>query len=115
MVPVGAVLIVLIIFGAISSVILGSVYFVKKNKERMAILTHNADANIFQSDHRSTRNFALKMGILFIFIATGIIFGYILSWYYIVPDAVAYFASIFMCGGLGLVIGAVAIKNPKEN
>jgi membrane associated rhomboid family serine protease len=113
MVPIGAVLILLIIFGSITSVILGGVYLRNRNKERMAILQSGADPNLFKDDYRPARNTSLKLGILFISIAVGIIVGFIVQASYYLPDAVAYFASVFLFGGLGLLITVFVDKKEE--
>ena len=105
MVPLGAVLILLIIFGSITTLILGAVHLKNKNKERMTILEKGVDPSILREEFKPVRNTNLKLGILFICIAIGIIAGYAIADIFYVPEAVAYFSSIFMLGGLGLLIG----------
>jgi hypothetical protein len=114
MVPFGAVLILLIIFGSITTLILGGIYLRNKNRERMAILSQGADPNIFKEDFKPSRNTSLKFGILFIAIALGILIGYIIETNFFVPEGVAYFSTIFMCGGIGLLIGAFIDKRDEK-
>ena len=116
MVPLGAVLILLVIFGSITTLILGSVYLRGKSKERMKILEKGADPSIFNEEFKPVRNTNLKLGILLISIALGIIAGYLISDIYYVPEGVAYFSSIFMLGGLGLLLGFFIDKKtePKK-
>jgi hypothetical protein len=106
MVDVGTVLILLIIFGSIVTLILGAIYLKNKNRERMAILAHGADPSLLRDNYRPAKNFNLKLGVLFVSVAIGIIVGYILDGNYIISEGVAYFSSIFLFGGFGLLLGS---------
>jgi hypothetical protein len=54
------------------------------------------------------------LGILFISIAVGILIGYIVESNFFVSEGVAYFSGIFMCGGIGLLIGAFIDKKDEK-
>lgn len=112
--PVGTVLILLIIFGSITSIILGAMHLRNKNKERMAILSQGADPGLFRDEYKAPKNSGLKIGILCIAIAVGIIIGYIIESNFFVPESVAYFSAIFMCGGIGLLIGSFIDKQEDK-
>lgn len=116
MVPFGAVLILLVIFGSIVTLVLGATHLRNKNRERMAILANGADPNLLKDNYKPSKNTNLKLGILFIAVAIGIILGYVIELNYFIPEGVAYFSSIFMLGGLALLIGSVidSMSN-KEN
>ncbi len=114
--PIGAVLILLVIFGAITGIILGIVYLRNANKEKMAIIQKGSDPAIFNSEFKQSGNFALKAGIFLIGIALGIIVGHLMYYY---TDAfhnenVPYFSSIFLFGGISLLIGAYIDKKNKK-
>jgi hypothetical protein len=115
MVPFGAVLILLVIFGSIVTLILGAVYMKNKNRERMAILAKGVDPSMFKDDFKMSKNTSLKLGILFISIAIGIIVGYFVECNYFVPEGVAYFSCIFLFGGLGVLTGAIIDKVSEKN
>jgi hypothetical protein len=111
---VGAALILLVIFGSIATIILGSIYLKNRNKERMTILAQGADPNLFKDDFKLSRNISMKFAVLFISIAVGILIGYIVESNFFIPEGVAYFSAIFMCGGLGLLIGSVIDKKDEK-
>jgi len=115
MVPIGAVLILLVIFGSLVTLILGAVHMKNKNKERMAILANGADPSLLKDDYKPAKNSGLKLGILFISIALGIILGFIFESNYFIPEGVAYFSAIFLFGGFGLLIGSFIDKSSEKN
>jgi predicted MFS family arabinose efflux permease len=115
MAPLGAVLILLVIFGSITSVILGLVYLKNKNRERMIMMEKGVDASIFKEEFRNTGNFSLKTGIFLIGIALGIIFGAIAAQSYIFPhEEASYFSAIFLFGGISLIVGSLVDKKRKN-
>jgi hypothetical protein len=114
MIPIGAVLILLVIFGSITSVILGSIYLKNRNQERMAILAKGEDPSMFKESFKPSKNTSLKIGILFISIAVGIILGFVVESNFFLPEGVAYFSGIFLFGGIGLLIGAIIDKSSSD-
>jgi hypothetical protein len=104
--PMVGVIIVFIIFASITGLILGVIYLRNRNQERMKILEKGADPSILKSEIRRGGKVSLKIGIFLIAIALGIIVGSIIANYtYIFPEsAVAYFSSVFLFGGLSLLI-----------
>ena len=109
------VFIVLIIFGSIPAVILGLVHLRNKNKERMAIIEKGVDPAIFKEQFRTSKNVSLKVGIFLIGIALGIITGSIMAntvFYF--PEEVSYFSSIFLFGGLSLLITFLIDRNAQK-
>lgn len=100
------VIIVLIIFSSITGVILGIIYLRNRYLERMKVLEKGADPSILKSELSSKGKLPLKIGIFLIAIALGIIVGSIIENYtFIFPeDGVAYFSSIFLFGGISLLI-----------
>ena len=90
----------------ITAIVFGFVYaivelFVKR-KERMAIIERGIDAPSFQSKPKAGV-FALKIGLLFIGVAVGLLLGSILVETTSIHDESAYFSMIFLFGGIGLV------------
>ncbi|MFO7657701.1 MAG: DUF6249 domain-containing protein [Bacteroidales bacterium] len=113
--PIGAVLILLVIFGSITGIILGLMQLRNRNQERMAIIEKGADPALFEHEFKSNGNLALKAGIFLIGIALGIIMGNLLYYYTnaFQNENVAYFSSIFLFGGLSLLLGAYIDKKKK--
>ena len=99
------VLIVLIIFGSIPSFILGLVHLRNRNKERMAILEKGVDPALFKDQFRSPKDVSLKIGILLIGIALGILTGSLMAHSMNnLPEEVSYFFAIFLFGGISLIL-----------
>ena len=100
------VIIVLIIFSSITGVILGIIYLRNRYNERMKVLEKGADPSILSSEQGSKGKLPMKVGIFLIGIAAGIIVGNIIANYtFMFPeDEVAYFSSIFLFGGISLLI-----------
>lgn len=114
MAPLGAVLILLVIFGSLTSVTLGLVYLRNRNKERLAMMEKGLDPSVLKDEFKTNGNFALKTGIFLIGIAMGIIAGGIAADLYIFPHDTSYFAFIFLFGGISLVVSAF-IDRKKSN
>ncbi|NOY51431.1 MAG: hypothetical protein GXO88_12835 [Chlorobi bacterium] len=92
----------------ITGIIFGFTYavihlFVRK-KERMALLEKGVDASFFMSPQKNQSFLALKIGLLCIGVAVGVLLGSILYHISLMNEESAYFSMIFLFGGLGLVI-----------
>jgi len=75
-----------------------------RNKERLALIEKGLDAGIFkEAGQTHWRYGALKFGLLAIGIGIGLVVANILEVNGIMDDEVAYFAMIFIFGGLGLL------------
>lgn len=101
----------LIAFIALFATVFGILYmfFTTRNKERMALIEKGADASLFNTgkDKESIFNwskFTLKVGMLFMGIAVGIIVGAVLSNAGVLDENANYPAMIFFFGGLSLVL-----------
>ena len=98
----GGEIIVPIVFFAL---VFGIVYIAisARNKERMALIEKGADASIFnQEKTKGSGKWALKLGILSIGVALGVLIGSLLVSAGM-DDDTAYPAAIFLFGGAGLV------------
>ncbi len=83
----------------------------------MKVIEKGADPSILKSELRSRDKISLKIGVFLIGIALGIIVGNIFANYtFIFPeDEVAYFSSIFLFGGISLLITQlIGDKNKKK-
>ena len=103
------IFIVAIVFGFTYATVL---LFVRR-KERMTLIEKGADASLLVS--KSNVNFyALKLGLLFIGVAIGLILGAILVEMTTLNDEAAYFSMIFLFGGIGLVISHFLEKKERK-
>ena len=85
------------------------VFFITRNKERIALIEKGADASLFQTGKSEASSFnwskfTLKVGMLFMGIAVGIIVGAILSQAGVLDEDANYPAMIFFFGGFSLVL-----------
>ncbi len=105
------IFVLLIIFGSLIAII----YMVIRKKERMAMMERGVDPAIFH-DPPKKNAIALKYGILLVGVALGILMGKILATTaaFMYEEEVAYFAMIFLFGGLGLLIYHFLSKKMKE-
>ena len=91
----------------ITAIIFGFAYatlnlFVRK-KERMLLIEKGIDAPSFNAQPKRGI-LALKLGLLFIGVAIGMIVGAILTETTTLHEEAAYFSMIFLFGGIGLVV-----------
>jgi hypothetical protein len=101
-----------IVFIALFATVFGLayMYYSTRNKERMALIEKGADASLFRIGKEGQRpfinwsKFTLKIGMLCMGIALGIIFGSILSHFGILDNDSMYGGMIFFFGGLSLVL-----------
>jgi hypothetical protein len=95
------------------------VFYTTRSKERMALIEKGADASLFNTgkgDSKSLFNWSkltLKLGMLAMGIAVGIIAGAILSNAGILDEDAMYPAMIFLFGGLSLVLFYVIDRKGK--
>jgi hypothetical protein len=93
------ILITLIIFGFTYAVI----HLLVRRKERMALIEKGADASMLKNDTKPGI-MALKLGMLFIGIAVGLLLGSVIAELTTLNNEAAYFSMIFLFGGIGLVV-----------
>jgi hypothetical protein len=95
------------------------VHITMRNKERMALIEKGADASLFNTGKEghsfllSWNKFTLKIGMLFMGIALGIITGGILSNAGVLNEGADYTSMIFFFGGLSLVLFYVFDRKNK--
>ena len=96
-------------------------YFSSRNKERLALIEKGADATIFFGPKRerperseASGKWILKVGVLAIGIALGVLVGAALESAGLDND-VAYPASIFLFGGIGLVVAYFLARKVNGN
>jgi hypothetical protein len=103
---------VAIIFIALFAAVFGImyIYYTSRNKERLALIEKGADASLFNIGKEvskrtfSWNKFTLKIGMLFMGVATGIIVGAILTSAGVLSEGANLSSMIFFFGGLSLVL-----------
>ncbi len=94
----------------------GVVYVIisARSKERLALIDKGLDASILKSSASTHGRYdALKLGILSIGIAIGVLMGNFLDKYTEIRDAPAYFSMILLFGGIALLIYYTIIRKLK--
>ncbi|MEM6718776.1 MAG: DUF6249 domain-containing protein [Bacteroidota bacterium] len=105
-----------IIVPAIFGVIFGMyyLYISSRNKERLALIEKNAEANIFFNTKKSLtptwKVLVINFAILMMGIGLGIFIGYMLHTVLLLPEEVAYPGTIFFVGGAALFTGFFVTK-----
>ena len=95
------------------------VFYTTRNKERMALIEKGADASLFNTGSDKSgklfnwNRFTLKIGMLFMGVAIGIIVGAILSQVGVLEEGANFTAMIFFFGGLSLVLYYVIDRKSK--
>jgi ABC-type Fe3+-siderophore transport system permease subunit len=107
----GEVLIPISVFAAIFGIFY--VYITARNKERMAMIEKGADASTFVTK-RNYFAMTLKLGMLLVGIAIGILMGSVIDEMTTLPEEVGYFSMIFLFGGIALVVNALMEKKRLE-
>lgn len=74
-----------------------------RNKERMALIERGADPSLFESVKKGTPHRLLKWGMFLFGIGLGIVVADILVKNDVMREDSAYFAMIFIFGGLALI------------
>lgn len=110
----------LVAFIALFATVFGIMYmfYTTRNKERLALIEKGADASLFNTGKdskgfNSWSKFTLKVGMLFMGIALGIIIGAVLSQAGVLYEGANYPSMIFFFGGLSLVLFYVIERESK--
>lgn len=112
---------VLIGFIAFFATVFGIMYvfYNTRNRERMALIEKGADASLFNTGREGSRinfswgKFTLKIGMLSMGIALGILLAAILVNRVTIDEDALYPSMIFLFGGLSLVIFYIIDKRSK--
>jgi hypothetical protein len=110
-----------VIMIAICASIFGVFYlhYSTRNKERMALIEKGADASLFNMGKDAQKysvawsKFTLKIGMLFMGVAVGVLAGAFLNSAHIMPEGSDWVSMIFFFGGLSLVLFYVFDKKSK--
>lgn len=84
------------------------VYYTTRSRERLALVEKGVDASIFKMDPVRKRLDLVKWGIFLIALGVGVVGGYALS--NVMNEVVAFFTSILICGGVGLMVAYFVIR-----
>ncbi len=79
------------------------VYFITRNKERMAMIEKGADPALFNNASKR-KGTSLKSGMFLVGVALGILSGYILHNYAGMDEEVSFFSMVFLFAGLSLIV-----------
>ena len=101
-----------IVFIALIAAIFGIMYifYSTRHKERLALIEKGADASLFNTGKEGSKSlfnwskFTLKLGMLAMGVAVGILVGAILTNAGALDDDVSFPAMIFFFGGMSLVL-----------
>lgn len=91
----------------------GVIHLLVRRKERMVLIEKGADASMLVSK-QNFNFYALKIGLLLIGVAIGLIIGAILVESTTLNNEAAYFSMIFLFGGIGLVISHFMEKKERK-
>ena len=89
------------------------VYYTTRSRERLALVEKGADANIFKTDPVRKRLDLVKWGIFLIALGLGVVGGFALS--NAINEVVAFFTSILVCGGIGLIVAYFVTNKLAKN
>ena len=111
----------IIVFIALFATVFGIMYvhYTSRNKERMALIEKGADASLFNKGKEGMKinfswsKFTLKVGMLFMGVALGIIIAAIMSNAGVLDEDANYPSMIFFFGGLSLVLYYIIDRKSK--
>ncbi len=109
MIELTPVLILVVIFGFTY----GIIALLVRRKERMALIEKGVDASGLEFK-QSVNYYALKIGLLCIGVAIGLIIGATLVETTTLNNEAAYFSMIFLFGGIGLVVSHFMEKKERK-
>jgi len=95
------------------------VHYTTRNKERMALIEKGADASLFNTGKEAVKwnfswsKFTLKIGMLAMGIAVGIMIAAIMAQSQILDEDALYPSMIFFFGGLSLVLFYIIDRKSK--
>ncbi len=106
------IIIPIALFGSIFGIFY--LYITARNKERLSMIEKGADASMFATK-RNYYSMTLKIGMLLVGVALGILMGSLLDEYTSLPEEVGYFSMIFLFGGIALIANSIMDKKEASN
>jgi hypothetical protein len=95
------------------------IFITNRNKERMALIEKGADASLFNTGREGSKTginwskFTLKIGMLAMGIALGIIVGSLMANESVLEEEASYSSMVFFFGGLSLVLFYIIDRKTK--
>jgi uncharacterized membrane protein len=105
------ILIPLTLFGSIFGIVY--IYFMTRNKERMALIEKGVSAELFNKTNNAGQ-WSLKLGIMAIGVGIGIVIAKLMVSIGLLDEEVAFPAMIFIFAGVGLVASYYIAGGNKE-
>ncbi len=107
------VIITITFFAAVFGILY--IFYTTRHKERLALIEKGADASLFNTGKVATgwSKFSLKLGMLAMGVAVGIIVGALLSQAGVLEEGANYSSMIFFFGGLSLVLFYIIDRKNK--
>ncbi len=105
------ILIPISLFGSLFGVLY--LYFMTRNKERMALIEKGASAELFNKPN-NTSQWNLKLGIMAIGVGIGIVIANIFVSIGLLAEQVAFPSMIFIFAGIGLVASYYLTEGSKK-
>jgi hypothetical protein len=90
------------------------VFLMTRNRERMAMLERGVDPSLFTSKSNSSFQ-TLKLGMLCVGIAIGILIGHLLYRNNWLDESAAYLSMIFLFGGISLILNFIFERKNKPS
>jgi len=106
-----AILVPLIVFSCIFGVFY--LFISTRNKERMALIESGQSAELF-TNADGIKFTGLKIGILMVGVALGILLGNMLVHAGVLEDQVAFPSMVFLFGGLALIVSHLVIDRMRK-
>lgn len=91
----------------------GIIHLLVRRKERMVLIEKGADASLLVTKP-NFNYYALKIGLLCIGVAVGLLIGATLVETTTLNEEAAYFSMIFLFGGIGLVVSHFLEKKERK-
>ena len=88
------------------------VFLLTRHRERLSMLEKGVDPSLFASKN-DVPSWTLKLGMLSVGIALGILIGNALYRNYEVDESVAYLSMIFLFGGISLILNFMIARKIK--
>ncbi len=89
------------------------IYIQADRKIKLNLIQHGADARTLKMS--KTTDGSLRLGLLLIGVAVGILLGHLLVNYTNMQQEVAYFSMTFLFGGIALLISALLQKHKSSD
>jgi len=90
------------------------VIFSTRHRERMAMIDKEVDPKSFMRPPAENHNSLIKWSLLLVGIGIGFFVGNLLDTYSALEETPAYFGSVFLFGGLGLLFSYLLLKKDKK-